>query len=103
MPEFVRLWKHTGKKRWLLWARMMWDQSLLGITAQEGDEVHGLPRPLGSQNEGFFQARWTKYRPDCEERGHFNDWLVCWVSAYRLTALDRLTRVCGEADWSLLG
>lgn len=103
VPEFVRLWKHTGKKRWLLWARMMWDQSLLGITAQEGDEVHGLPRPLGSQNEGFFQARWTKYRPDCEERGHFNDWLVCWVSAYRLTALDRLTRVCGEADWSLLG
>ena len=72
-PEFVRLWKHTGQQRWLLWARMMWDQSLLGITAQEGEKVHGLPRPLGSQNEGFFQCRWTKYRPDCEERGHFND------------------------------
>ena len=81
---------------------MMWNQSLLGITAQEGDKVHGLARPLGSQNEGFFQTRWTKYRPDCEERGHFNDWLVCWVSAYRLTALDRLTRVCGEKDWNLL-
>lgn len=37
-PEFVRLWKHTGQQRWLLWARMMWDQSLLGITAQEGGE-----------------------------------------------------------------
>ena len=102
VPEFVRLWKHTGEERWLLWARMMWNQSLLGITAREGEVVHGLPRPLGSQNEGFFQARWTKYRPDCEERGHFNDWLVSWVSAYRLTALDRLTRVCGEKDWSLL-
>lgn len=102
VPEFIRLWKHTGEARWLLWARMMWNQSLLGITAQEGDEVHGLARPLGSQNEGFFQTRWTKYRPDCEERGHFNDWLVCWVSAYRLTALDRLTRVCGEKDWNLL-
>lgn len=101
-PEFVRLWKHTGQQRWLLWARMMWDQSLLGITAQEGEKVHGLPRPLGSQNEGFFQCRWTKYRPDCEERGHFNDWLVSWLSAYRLTALDRLVAVAGEEDWSLL-
>lgn len=101
-PEFVRLWKHTGDEKWLTRARMMWDQSLLGITAREGDEVHGLARPLGSQNEGFFQARWTKYRLDCEERGHFNDWLVSWVSAYRLTALDRLTSVCGEADWQLL-
>lgn len=55
-PEFVRLWKHTGQQRWLLWARMMWDQSLLGITAQEGEKVHGLPRPLGSQNEGFSNA-----------------------------------------------
>jgi len=100
-PEFVRLWKHTGNKNWLLWAKMMWDQSLLGITAQEGDMVNGIARPLGSQNEGFFQARWTKYRPDCEERAHFNDWLVSWVSTYRLTALDRLTRVCGETDWSL--
>lgn len=102
VPEFVRLWKHTGEERWLLWARMMWNQSLLGITAREGDQVHGLARPLGSQNEGFFQARWTKYRPDCEERGHFNDWLVSWVSAYRLTALDRLTHICGEKDWHLL-
>ncbi len=100
-PEFVRLWKFTGDENWLLWARMMWCQALLGITKQEGDIVLGKPRPLGSQNEGFFQARWTKYRPDCEERGHFNDWLVSWVSAYRLTALDRLTTAAKEQDWHL--
>ncbi len=99
--EFVRIWKHTGDDKWLLRARMMWIQSLLGITREEGQIVCGKPRPLGSQNEGFFQARWTKYRPNCEERGHFNDWLVSWVSAYRLTALDRLTTVCGENDWHL--
>lgn len=101
VPEFVRLWKHTGEMQWLVWARMMWNQSQLGIAAEEGYMVHGLARPLGSQNEGFFQARWTKYRMHCEERGHFNDWLVSWVSVYRLTALDRLTRVCGETDWEL--
>lgn len=99
--EFVRLARHTGDDKWLLRARMMWNNSLYGITANEGDVVHGLARPLGSQNEGFFQARWTKYRPDCEERGHFNDWLVAWVTCWRLTALDRLTSVAGEDDWSL--
>ena len=99
--EFVRLARHTGDNKWLLRSRMMWVNSLYGITANEGDMVHGLARPLGSQNEGFFQARWTKYRPDCEERGHFNDWLVAWVTCWRLTALDRLTTVAGEDDWSL--
>ena len=99
--EFVRLANYTGDDKWLLRARMMWVNSLYGITANEGDVVHGLARPLGSQNEGFFQARWTKYRPDCEERGHFNDWLVAWVSCWRLTALDRLTTVAGQSDWSL--
>ena len=99
--EFVRLAKFTGDNRWILRSRMMWVNSLYGITANEGDVVHGLARPLGSQNEGFFQARWTKYRPDCEERGHFNDWLVAWVTCWRLTALDRLTTAAGESDWSL--
>ena len=84
-----------------MWARMMWCQALLGITKEEGQLVLGKPRPLGSQNEGFFQTRWTKDRPTCEERGHFNDWLVSWVSAYRLTALDRLTALAGEEDWHL--
>lgn len=99
--EFVRLAKMTGDSNWIIRSRMMWVNSLYGITANEGDVVHGLARPLGSQNEGFFQARWTKYRPDCEERGHFNDWLVAWVTCWRLTALDRLTTVAGEDDWSL--
>ena len=102
VPEFIRLGKYTGDEKWITRARMMWNQSLLGIASYEGEKFHGLARPLGSQNEGFFQARWTKYRPDCEERGHFNDWLVSWVSAYRLTALDRLTGACGEKDWSML-
>lgn len=100
-PEFIRLAKYTEDDRWQLRARMMWNNSLYGINDHEGGKVHGMVRPLGSQNEGFFQARWTKYRPHCEERGHFNDWLVAWVSCWRLTALDRLTSVAGEKDWQL--
>lgn len=93
--EYVRLAKHTGDDRWIQRAKMMWNNSLYGITTDENAEIHGLKRPLGSQNEGFFQARWTKYRPTCEERGHFNDWLVSWVTCWRLTTLDRMRCVVG--------
>ncbi|MBQ6680232.1 MAG: hypothetical protein IJM76_09480 [Lachnospiraceae bacterium] len=94
--EFIRLRNATGDRRWETRAKMMWNNSLYGITTDETVPVHGLTRPLGSQNEGFFQARWTKYRADAEERGHFNDWLVSWVSCWRLTTLDRMKRVLKE-------
>ena len=47
----------------------------------------GLRRPLGAQNEGFFQARWTKYRSDCNARGHLNDYLGVWLSTFRLSSI----------------
>lgn len=102
VPEFLRLWRHTGDERWHVRAYSMWCNATLCIARDENYVINGTPRPLGSQNEAFFQCRWTRYRPTPEERGHFNNWLISWVSAYRLNALDKLSSVLGESDWSLL-
>ena len=82
-----RLWHLTGKDRYLIWAKMTWWNALLCIATEDTPPIHGNKRPVGSQNEGFFHCRWTKYRPSCEERGHLNDNLQSWMGAYRLHTL----------------
>ena len=47
----------------------------------------GLRRPLGAQNEGFFQAHWTKYRSDCNARGYLNNYPGVWLSTFRLSSI----------------
>lgn len=89
--DLFKLYHITGKENYRKWAKMTWCNALLGITTEEGMSVHGNVRPLGSQNEGFFHCRWTKYRPTCEERGHFNDNLQTWMSAWRLYTIANLT------------
>ncbi len=90
VPDLWRLYKLTGKKNWLKTAKAMWCNSILGIATEDNREFHGQIRPVGSQNEGFFQCRWTKYRPTCEDRGHFNDCLSAWCGAFRLYAIEQL-------------
>ena len=68
-----------------------------GLTVSTEQLTHGVHRPLGAQNEGFFQARWTKYRPTCEDRGHFNDCLSAWTGAYRMFTVDRM-ETAGNLD-----
>ena len=63
--------------------------------------IHGKLRPIGSQNEAFYQARWG-HRPNPNERGHLNDWLVSWVNVFRLNVIHRLTTICGYDDTSEL-
>jgi len=93
VPGFLMLAKYTGDKRWEKRAQIMWANAIQGITHYEGQKTHGQVRPLGGQNEGFFHCRWTKYRPTCEDRGHFNDCLPGWVSAYRMmTIYDNATK-----------
>lgn len=87
IPQFVELYHKTGDKRWLKRAQLMWCNGILGLCGEEGASYHGQVRPLGSQNEGFFQCRWTKYRPTCEERGHFNDCLASWMGAFRMNTI----------------
>lgn len=90
--DLFKLYHLTGKENYRKWAKMTWCNALCGITSEEGMSVHGNVRPLGSQNEGFFHCRWTKYRPTCEERGHFNDNLQTWMGAWRLHTISSLSK-----------
>ncbi len=95
VPDFVKIANYTGDDRWKKRAKMMWNNAILCITTnRDGEYVLGHKRPFGAQSEAFFGCRWTRYRPDCEERGHLNDMFVGWVSAYRLSALERIAEVC---------
>ena len=99
VPELCRLAELTGDEKWRRIARLMWASAIQGMTLREGHLIHGMQRPVGSHNEGFFQARWTKYRPTPEERGHYNDCLSAWCGAYRMHTIDRLR---GTADFRVI-
>ncbi len=90
VPELCRLAELTGEDKYKKIARLMWANAIQGLTLKEGHLIHGVQRPIGSQNEGFFGARWTKYRPTCEDRGHFNDCLSAWCGAYRMMTVLRM-------------
>ena len=87
VTPFLLLAHYTGDARWVKRAHAMWANAIQGIASDDNRAFHGQVRPLGSQNEGFFQCRWTKYRPTCEERGHYNDCLCAWAGAYRMMTL----------------
>ncbi|MBQ4598913.1 MAG: hypothetical protein IJB19_03285 [Clostridia bacterium] len=87
VTPFLLLAHYTGDDRWVKRAHAMWANAIQGIASEDNRTFHGQMRPLGSQNEGFFQCRWTKYRPTCEERGHYNDCLCAWSGAYRMMTL----------------
>jgi hypothetical protein len=92
VTDLIKLSHLTENDAFRIWARMTWCNALLGITTEKGMSVHGNVRPLGSQNEGFFHCRWTKYRPSCEDRGHFNDNLQTWMGAWRLYTIATLPK-----------
>ena len=87
--EWLRLARITGDARWRERARMIWFNSTQLIADEDNRIFHGKLRPIGSQNEAFYQARWG-HRPDPNERGHLNDWLVSWVNVFRLEVIDKL-------------
>ena len=89
VPDLVELADATGNDDFRKFACLMWANSLQGITRRLGDFFHDKQRPIGSQNEGFFQARYNKYRPVVEP-GYFNDVLAPWPSAFRMWTVARL-------------
>ena len=89
VPDLMELADSTGNGDFREFARLMWANSLQGITRKLGDFFHDKQRPIGSQNEGFFQARYNKYRPVVEP-GYFNDVLAPWPSAFRMWTVSRL-------------
>ena len=97
VPDFVKIAAYTGDVRWKKRAKMMWNNAILCITTdRDGDVKLGHKRPFGTQSEAYFMCRWTRYRSHCEERGHLNDIFAGWVSAYRLSAIERIEQVCSE-------
>jgi uncharacterized protein YyaL (SSP411 family) len=92
VPDLMELADATGNNDFREFARLMWANSLQGITRKLGDFFHAKQRPTGSQNEGFFQARYNKYRPVVEP-GYFNDVLAPWPSAFRMWTVARLARM----------
>ena len=99
--EWLRLADYTGDDRWRQRAIMLWYNSTQCIADENNRMYHGFERPIGAQNEAFYQARWG-HRKNCNERGHLNDWCVSWVNVFRLNVLDRLTRTNGYQDRSAL-
>ena len=89
VPELLDLADKTGNDSLRRIARLTWANAVQGITRRLGDFIHDTQRPIGSQNEAFFQARYNKYRPDVEP-GYFNDLLVAWPSSYRVSTIERL-------------
>ena len=88
VPDLMELADATDNGDFREFARLMWANSLQGITRKLGDFIHDKQRPIGSQNEGFFQARYNKYRPVVEP-GYFNDVLAPWPSAFRMWTVAR--------------
>ena len=99
--EWLRLADYTGDERWRKRALMMWYNATQCIADENNRTFHGLERPIGAQNEAFYQARWG-HRKNCNESGHLNDWCVSWVNVFRLNVLDRLTRINKYPDRSAL-
>jgi len=99
--EWLRLADITGDERWRRRAVMMWYNATQCISDENNRVFHGLTRPVGSQNEAFYHARWG-HRKDPNEKGHLNDWLVSWVNVFRLNVIDRLKTVNGYPDTSSL-
>lgn len=56
-PEFLRLYRITGDKKWSTRALMMWYNATQLIATEKTPPIHGVKRPVGSQNEAFFQCR----------------------------------------------
>ena len=89
VPDLVELADATGNNDFRAFARLLWANSLQGVTRRLGDFIHDRQRPIGSQNEGFFQARYNKYCP-VPDPGYFNDVLAPWPSAFRAWTVARL-------------
>ena len=92
--DWLRLFKHTGDLRWKARFHAAWTNSLLCVS--DGNlVVHGITRPLGSQNEAFLHCNWCYDRNAGKKRGCLNDWLQSWPGAFKLLNLMR------EKDWSV--
>ena len=91
VAEWLKLAELSGNDVWREKALAVWTNSSQLIS--DGTlEINGRIRPVGSQNEAFFECNWGGY----QENRRMNDWLVAWPGAFRLETLRTLS------DWSVL-
>lgn len=83
VPYLRRLADYTGDEKWRARADLMWAAVLQKIGDGEWS-IHGMKRPVGSQNEAIFHCNWGFRQA---KRGDLNDWLVAWPCAFRLSVL----------------
>ncbi len=103
--EMIRLYKITKEDIWLLRVRLLWESAILCITTEDNmKEVHGRIRPLGAQNEAYFQTRWARpsYYFNVEKRGSLNHLFADWCGSYRMQTLDKMEKLYGKESWDLL-
>ena len=87
--DWLKLSELTGNPVWKERALAAWANGNQCV-ADGKTEYHNVIRPAGSQTEAYYQTYW------CGTPGYFADWLVCWMSAFRLEVL-RATE-----DWNAL-
>lgn len=89
--DWIRLAEITGHGVWREKALAVWKNGCQLIS--DGTlRVNGLVRPVGSQNEAFFNCRWGLSAPGSPR---INNWLVAWPGAFRLETLRRFS------DWAV--
>ena len=90
VSEWLRLAELTGRDIWREKALAIWTNGCQLIS--DGTlEINGRVRPVGGQNEAFFNCIWGY-----NGKSRINNWLVAWPGAFRLETLRKLP------DWSVL-
>ncbi len=81
VPDMARLASLTGNDAFLEQAKILWMFTLQYIS--DGTlTLHGMTRPKGAQNEAVLHCNWN-WSAD-GKKGQLNDWLVSWVTTFRL-------------------
>lgn len=91
--DWLRLAELTGRDIWREKALAVWTNGCQ-LVSDGTLKIWGMERPVGSQNEAFFQCRWS-FEPQ-NGGSRINNWLVAWPGAFRLEVLRKL------ADWEQL-
>jgi hypothetical protein len=87
--DWLQLAELTGHAAWKEKALAIWRNSTLMVS--DGTlKVFGKSRPVGSQNEAFFDTYWG------DGFAQPNNWLVAWPAAFQLETLRHLE------DWNVL-
>ena len=88
VPDLRYLAEITGNSLWRSASDALREYTF-GEISDGKTHLHGLLRPAGAQNEAIFQSNWSF--DGNHKKGQFNDWLVCWVCAFRLMDIDHMT------------